>query len=307
MARRSLPARVLNARDAVHAQQIDAALLKHARRHRTLPGIRDVATRETFVRQVIDSIHRVRFPAVIAARPVSQRRCDPNYAELFDPVRASIYYQQHGHFDEGWHPRGGYRYARNVYGRLGQGRWDWATVSANPVAFTRWLGANYSTIRTTGGTSGFGSHRKRETLHPSGTGRTVETYVAWVDPSSGHRVLFQTAVAAAQGDGAVAFARLYDSMAAVHRFGRTARFDYLTMLGKLDFVRIHPGSTFLKDATGPLKGARLLYGVGPGTHAAVLEDWLIELDADLQVGAQALEDAICNWQKQPGSYRPFRG
>jgi hypothetical protein len=34
---------------------------------------------------------------------------------------------------------------------------------------------------------------------------------------------------------------------------------------------------------------------------------LIELDADLKVGMQVLEDALCNWQKSPAHFERFRG
>ena len=318
MMRRVLPDRALNMRDAARARKIDAALLAHARDRRALPGIAGSAARNAFVRQVIDSLHRVKFPAVVAARAAPPERADPANAALFDPVRGAVHHHQLGNFDEacwlvflfvqfGRHPRGGYQYARDVYGRLGQGgRWDWATVSADPMAFTGWLAAHHSQIKARGN-CGFGSHRKRETLHPNGTGRTVETYIVWIDPALGHRARFDAALAAAAGDGGMAFTNLYDSMATVHRFGRMARFDYLTMLGKLGLARIWPASTFLSDSTGPLNGARLLYGVGRETRAATLEQWLVELEADLGIGAQALEDAICNWQKQPDRYRPFRG
>lgn len=318
MPRRVLPERALNTADTSRAREVDAALLAHARDRRALPGIADSAPRGALVRQVIDSLHRVQFPRVVAARQTSPARADPKDVALFDPVRGAVHHHQLGNHDEacwlvflfvqfGRHPKGGYRYARDVYGRLGQGgRWDWATVSADPKAFTRWLAAHHVTIKT-GGAGGFGSHRKRETLHPHGTGRTVETYVAWIDPALGHRGRFDDAFAAAAGDGGGAFAKLYESMARVHRFGRTARFDYLAMLGKLGLSDIWPARTFLRDSTGPLAGARLLYGVGSESRAATLEQWLIELDADLRIGAQALEDAICNWQKQPDRYRPFRG
>jgi hypothetical protein len=98
-------------------------------------------------------------------------------------------------------------------------------------------------------------------------------------------------------------------MAVVRRFGRTGRFDYLTMLGKIGIAPIIPGSAYLAAATGPRRGARLLFG---GTTAAALsnrnlEHWLAGLDQELNVGMQVLEDALCNWQKSPDRFRPFRG
>jgi hypothetical protein len=91
----------------------------------------------------------------------------------------------------------------------------------------------------------------------------------------------------------------------VLRFGRLARFDYLAMLGKLGLAGIKPGSTYLNGATGPLRGARLLFGVT--ANHSVLDGWLGELDEELQVGMQVMEDALCNWQKSPSVFEPFRG
>jgi len=56
----------------------------------------------------------------------------------------------------------------------------------------------------------------------------------------------------------------------VERFGRTAKFDYLTMVGKLGLAAIEPGSTYMQGATGPLKGARLLFG-GRATSVAAYD------------------------------------
>lgn len=305
-------------RDAISAERLDMALAGHARDRRSLPGIEDARVRGVFVRQMIDSLHRVRYPVAIAARAVSQRRADPTDAAYFDPLRAALFHFRKGCVDEacwlvflfvhfGKHARGGYRYARDVYGRLGQGgRWDWPSVSTNTIAFETWLGRNHDLIRRSG-PGGFGSHRKYESLRPDHTGRAVATYVAWVNPLRGHKALLSETLAAAGGDQVAAFDRLYDSMATVVRFGRTARFDYLTMLGKLGIVSIVPGSLKLKGATGPLVGVRRLYGVGQDVSNATLEAWLRELDAVLGVGPQALEDALCNWQKSPGRYRAFRG
>ena len=65
----------------------------------------------------------------------------------------------------------------------------------------------------------------------------------------------------------------------------------------------------MSGATGPISGARLLFAgdkaasIGPGK----LDAWLITLDSDLKVGMQVLEDALCNWQKNPQVFIPFRG
>lgn len=106
-----------------------------------------------------------------------------------------------------------------------------------------------------------------------------------------------------------AFGYLYSSMTSVRRFGRLAKFDYLTMLDKLGLAPIEAGSAYLAEATGPLRGARLLFAGSPDArvNGRSLDDQLVRLDEFLGVGMQALEDAICNWQKSPGKFISFRG
>jgi hypothetical protein len=202
---------------------------------------------------------------------------------------------------------GGWNYIRNVYGQLnGMAHWDWASVSANPPAFRGWLAENSDELKRAGG--GFGNHRKYMSLNAyssAGTGAAVETYVGWVMAAGGHAGLVAAAVKAAKGDPRTTFDILYRSMQKVAGFGRTGCFDYLTMLGKLGFAPVAPGRAYLNGATGPLSGARLVFG-DQGTPAR-LDEWLAELDTSLGVGMQVLEDALCNWQKSPDRYVPFRG
>ncbi len=288
-------------------------------RKRPLPGIRDVANREAFLEQLLESIHRVKFVAVLRGRKLSGLRADPN-SELFDPLKAAILHQRQGNVEEafwlvfvfvhfGKHVRAGWRYAREVYGRLGDaGRWDWASTSADPAGFRAWLHAHQGDLKSEGVPRGFGNHRKYESLDAysaNGTGAVVASYVGWVNPPSTHHGMFEEAYRQAGRDPRKAFDHLYHSMEAVARFGRTARFDYLSMVGKLGLASIEPGSAYMKGSTGPVKGARLLFG-GHETEAA-LDSWLIELDAELKVGMQVLEDALCNWQKSPREFKPFRG
>ena len=81
------------------------------------------------------------------------------------------------------------------------------------------------------------------------------------------------------------------------------------MVGKLALAGIEPGSAYLRNSTGPLMGARMLFGAQETGLQDVeqLDMWLAEVDAHLNVGMQVLEDALCNWQKNPSIFRPFRG
>jgi hypothetical protein len=305
-------------RDRELANQLTAGLENFDKTRRGLPGLRNAERRNVFLEQLLESIHRVKFVEAIGARDLSDSRADPN-SELFDPLKAAILHKRRGNIEEafwlvflfvhfGKHARAGWRYAREIYGRLGgEGLWNWASTSADPAAFRAWLRAHYDTLRREGVPGGFGNHRKYESLNAdsaTGTGAAVETYVRWVNPPRTHQEVMAEALREASGDSRAAFDLLYDSMEAVARFGRTARFDYLTMVGKLRLAPIEPGSTYMNGATGPVKGAQLLFG---GGNPKQLDSWLVDLEAELHVGMQVLEDSLCNWQKSPGRFEPFRG
>jgi Alpha-glutamyl/putrescinyl thymine pyrophosphorylase clade 3 len=311
----------VNARDQARLAELDGALTNFADQLHPLPGIKDPRRRLVLLLQLIDSLRRVEYPRRLVERRQSPRRADPATVEFFDPVRAAAYHRAQGHHDEacwliflfvqlGARPAGRWRFIREIYGRLGEGLWDWSRVSADPKEFGEWIEDHSTELRRSGTGRGFGNHRKYESL--SHTARTVESYVSWVGPD-GHQALFTRARAeAARGGGDVrrgTFDLLYHSMNLVWRFGRLAKFDYLSMLGKLDLAPIEPGSTYMRGATGPAAGARLLFcgHVLADWSPAQLEELLCELEAALGVGMQALEDAVCNWQKRPDTFTSFRG
>lgn len=290
------------------------ALTKYNRAGNGTPGLRG-SKRQTFVEQLLDSIRRVSFPRVIASRPISPLRSDPA-SPLFDPLRAAVLCSRTRRLEEafwlvflsvhfGKHRRSGWTFVKSVYGALGAGRWDWRTTSADPTRFRSWLDQHEDALRATRG--GFGNHRKYQSLSansPTGTGAVVESYVRWVERSRTHARLMRMALADAGGEPKAAFDHLYGSMNAVTGFGRTARFDYLTMVGNLNLATIEPGSTYMTGATGPRKGARLLFGMDQSPSE--LDSKLIALDHYLGVGMQVLEDALCNWQKSPSRFIRFR-
>lgn len=303
-------------------KEIEDNLQKYERDKRQLVGITDQAYRLSFIEQLLESIHRVKYPSVILARKLSKKRGDPDDG-LFDPLLAAVIHMRAGHIDEafwlvfllvhfGRHRKAGWRYAREVYGRLGEaGRWDWASTSSNPSMFREWLNDHQNELRRAGVPRGFGNHRKYVSLNAMssrGTGAAIESYVKWVGTPRTHRELFDQIWVKSGEDPRKSFDLLYYSMEAVVSFGRLGRFDYLTMVGKLGLAEIEPGSTYLGNS-GPVEGAKLLFGV-PNLNVVgitILEAWLVDLGAYLSVGMQVIEDSICNWQKSPGQFKPFRG
>ena len=298
-------------------QQISAQLLAHDQTVRQLPGIANPVARDTLAMQIVASLRREEYFQVIQRRgPVGPDRANP-HLHSFEAELGVVHFLQQNAYDEAaWlvflmvhlakPGDSGWRRLRDIYGMLGQGRWDWATVSANPAAFEQWLAANWRSI---GGK--FGNHRKYESLEPGkqrAMGPAVVTYANWVNAAGGHQALFSQIVLSAGNDPHIIFDAFYNALP-VKGYGRLGRFDWAAMLSRYGFAPGEAGSAYLKLATGPKAGMRLLFAgnskaaVGPSK----LQERLDELDATLQVGMEVLEDSICNWQKKPTVFEHFKG
>lgn len=310
--------------ERVRANRLGNELRNFDAQVQELPGIRLPGHFTCLVEQLVESRRRIEFIHHIRDEQHDPRRLDPA-TSIFDPLRASVLLYRRGDVDEaywlvflavhfGKHVRDGWRLVRDVYGRLGgPGLWDWGATSADPPAFRAWLAANADTLRGNDGVlRRFSNHRKYESLNPysmAGTGAVVASYIAWVRPPRTHQEMVRQAHQVVGQNPREVFHYLYCSMNAVQRFGRLAKFDYLAMLDKLGISPIEPGSAYLAEATGPLKGARLLFvgDVNAKLGGRVLDGRLAMLDEYLQVGMQTLEDALCNWQKSPASFISFKG
>lgn len=196
---------------------------------------------------------------------------------------------------------------KQFYSMLNSGQiLTWEYISNNMTHFHVWYDHNH-----TGITRAFGNHRKFETLKANsqeGPKRVFESYVNWVGPNLSHQQMISDRINGIDEHvPGVLFDELYNSMGAVVRFGRTSRFDYLTMLGKVGLVNIEPPETYLGSSTGPIKGARLMFG---HQSADVYKSKLELFENGLSLGPmamQVLEDALCNWQKSPTEYKLFMG
>jgi hypothetical protein len=287
-----------------------------------LPGL-SAAHRASLIGQLADSSRVGMYVEHLRTAALSPQAADPSDA-WFNPIKAAIIRHREGDADEafwlifllthfGRHRRAGWRYVREVYGACGTGEpWSWQRVSADVTGFRDWLDAHRQDVADPAGPSGFGNHRKYESLSgwsAAGTGSVVASYVAWVGDPPEHRIRVDAALAAVGDDPHAAFDRLYQSMAAIHRFGRLARFDYLTMAGRIRLAGIQAGKAYLQGSTGPLRGARLLFEPTGGLvlTATVLEGRAAVLCGYLGVTFDVLEDALCNWQKSPAEFRRFRG
>jgi hypothetical protein len=298
----------------MRASELNQSFVDFSAKHRRLEGVVDFQARDTLVWQMIASLRRLDYTRAIKSRNISSDRIDPA-SNLFEPERAAALLARKGQRDEaiwliflathfGQHGRHAWRMLRDVYSGLGSGTWTWSRVSNDPPSFRQWLRQNVDGI---GGA--FGNHRKYETLNPDspqGTANVIESFVACCSPSPAQ--WFDLLSRATGNNPYKVFDAAYGGLM-IERFGRLAKFDFLALLGRLDLAPISPGSAYLKGATGPLRGARLLVDGDPTskTSAKSLDAILQQLDESLNVGMQVMEDSICNWQKSPRKFIHFRG
>ncbi len=295
------------------AVALEAQLLAFHQNNMPLNGVTPPENMLAFVWQLIDSIQRVTYVKTIRARAISAERADPR-SSSFDPIRAAV---AAGQTEEafwlvflathcGYNLRTKWRLSAELYGASTSAPWTWVRVLNDPEAYADWVEDHYDTF-----TGKFGNHRKYESLKPGakGTGAVVRSYVDWITTFGSHAAMVAQAQAQANGNARRAFNVLYEQMRAVMRFGRTGRFDYLTMLSKVGLANIEADSTYMDEATGPKRGARLLFDgqIDSNTGARVLESRVAALERHLGVGMQVMEDAMCNWQKSPNIYQAFRG
>lgn len=296
------------------AASLRRKLVNHRVDGEQLAGIQSSAHLDCLLEQLVESVRRDKYIQHIQAQAHSPKRADP-HSELFDPIRAAIIHHGTGNHDEacwlvfisvhfGKHLKTKWRLARDVYGRLGTTPiWTWSQTTQDLTGFKSWLESSVPELKSGSPPRHFGNHRKYQKL--ARTGDVVESYINWVNGS--HEQLIDLAVTAnGNGPPREVFQHLYKSMSEVKQFARTGIFDYLCMIGKLGLAPIEPGSTYMTGATGPYDGARMLFAGSPLSRADY-DHLLIDLEATLGIGMQAIEDALCNWQKSPTVFKPFRG
>jgi len=289
------------------------------KQHEALLGIADEAARGVFVQQLVDSVKRETHFAQLLARPLSESVTDPRSID-FDPLRAAIVHKRNEHLGEsfwmaflfthfGKSRKYAWGYPRVVYGRFGSEPvdwWTWESVYSDPTAFQYWLHESRERIQAEPG--GFGNHRKYtslDALGDRGTGAAVVTYTEFVASRGGTQ---ESTFGSVDGESPEArFDRLYKAMKVNGSFGRTAKFDHLTTLRRLGLANIRPPHTYMEGATGPLKGARLLFDgdLQSSMTRREAQEKFVTLGGALEVGPDIVEDAACNWQKSPLAYKRF--
>jgi len=89
------------------------------------------------------------------------------------------------------------------------------------------------------------------------------------------------------------FGVLYHSLKVIFRFNRTGAFDLLCLLGNTGLLPVRPGSCYLPGSTGPLIGARKLWGRPQPKELSRLAD---STPQALRIPFEYV-NALCMWQK----------
>ena len=164
----------MNRRDIPSFATLSDGLLRYEREQCLLPGVSSLQCRDVFIRQVIDVTRKLVCLSLIAGRPISADRANPE-SELFDPLKAALMHRNLGSFDEacwlaflfvhfGKHPHSKWRFVREVYGRIGEpAGWTWTNVSRDPQGFRDWL-REKTQFLLRGSRRGFGNSRKYQSM-----------------------------------------------------------------------------------------------------------------------------------------------
>lgn len=293
---------------------------RYEKENGSLPGLSDPEYRRTLVAQMVSSLRRIEYISVVRQRSMSSQRSDPQ-SPLFDPLRAALADAHRGKLDEavwttfvathfGKHISDGWKLAANVYGSFGHGpTWTAAEYTKDPAGFENMLQQRSAELRNSKQSGRFSNHRRYQSKDPSNIARTFSTYHQWQFRNGGFDAKIRDIHRRHGQRPEEVFDVLFHSMNYVHGFGRLGNFDFLTMLGKMQLAPIVPGSVYLVGATGPLRGAQLLFlgDAEKNGQPRALEQSVDRLDDYLNVGKQVLEDSLCNWQKSPRKYVYFAG
>ncbi len=301
-------------------QDIRDRLEKYERERGLLLGLTQPSRRNVFILQIISSLRRIEYIRQSRTRYISPDRCNPLHA-MFDPLKAAALLGARGEMDEavwmvfvathfGKHVIDKWRLAANVCGSFGAGPvWTKALFGQNAGDFRVMLTRNEARLRDPGQSGRYSNHRQYQSKHPDHIYRVFSDFYGWAYSNISFSVLIRQMHESVGQEPLSGFRYLYNDMDKTSGFGRLGKFDFLTMISKLDLAPIEADSVHLVGATGPLRGAKLLlFGESEQQIAAAkLEKIVDELDDYLMVGKQVIEDSICNWQKNPDVYVYFRG
>lgn len=233
----------------------------------------------------------------------SAERANPNNP-FFDPIKAILYWREIDITEAVWlafllihvgdTPQSHWHYLTLLYGNhnsyhddnQGNAPLTWAAVNSNPLLIEAWIDHCHAQP----GSFKFGKHRKYESIKQ--LYQVIDSYRHWLTDKGEVDGLIQLATDAMLTPKQ-RFAQLYNDLR-IYRFGRLAKFEFLSLLGYLKVLDIQADHCYLTDATGPKRGAKLLYG----NHRpdSKLEVLAIQTADALGVDYAVFEAALCHWQ-----------
>jgi len=174
-----------------------------------------------------------------------------------------------------------------LYNTLYEGApWTWSRVVPDGgSAMAEWIEDRAELLHQV---AKFGDHRAYQSHRataPTSTGRVVRSLVGWL-------VLSENQLRANGAD----FDQLYSAMEPVVGFGRTARYDFLRLLGLLGLAPLTPRKCYFEGSSGPQRGARRFFGK-PLATCEDLETHTKRVGAALRLQPMILEDVLCQAQK----------
>ncbi|WP_172724547.1 hypothetical protein [Neorhizobium tomejilense] len=281
------------------AKELSQAIDDFEQENGLLPGLSTAQRRATWIAQIISSLRRIDYVRGLLQRPIEPSRCDPHDI-LFDPIKAAAYLGKQGQRDEavwmtfvathfGKHLTDGWKLASKVIGSFDQGPvWTVAQYGSNQPQFEQMLQNNRPALEDMGISGRFSNHRQYQSKKPEIISAVFRTFHDWLYQQGGFDNLIHSIHIAHGQEPTGAFDALYRSLDAVFGFGRLGKFDFLTMVAKLELAPIEAGSTYMVGATGPLSGAKLLFhnDTKYKVTAAKIGPQVDGLDDYLKVGKQ---------------------
>ncbi len=263
---------------------------------------------EILALQLIDSIEQEAAIKALLESNIREQCCNPKWEE-FNPIKAVIYLKDKDYEEACWlsflliytndSEQTDWAFMRKLYGGVGLNlntALTWQQVNKSFDQRMALLEELSSSLALSNPKPKFGHHRAYESL--SHLPIAFSSYIDFINEQGGHQVLFRPKVPVL--DKTAYFQQLYALIRKnVYRFGRLSTFEYLCLLGKMDLADVEPDSCYIAEASGPKRGAKLLFGV---LDDAKLDDHAIGLADYLNVGYQEMEAAICHWQKSPDRY-----
>jgi hypothetical protein len=166
--------------------------------------------------------------------------------------------------------------------------WTWGRVTSDSgAALKEWLDATPEVATLT-----FGNHRQHERPSTIKLMKTLRSFIELARSTNGPGNLIK---APGETTPARRFEALFRKLKKIHRFGRLGAWDFIDLLLYTRLItNAEPEHCYLDGATGPLEGARQIWGKRPTDE---LNDLSARFAKELGISCFVLEDALCNFQK----------